>query len=159
MERTAIISDCGTYRYRLTRRWGERQALTFVMLNPSTADALIDDQTIRKCIGFAKNFGFDGIDVVNLFAFRSRWPKDMLVATDPIGPENDRYILETARAAGEVVCAWGPNASRTTRPKQVLELLGTVDIQPKCLCITKDGSPGHPLTLGYNRELTDFSLR
>jgi len=79
MVRSAVISKCGRYRYLLTRKWGKRTDFaTFVMLNPSTADGFRDDATIRKCIGFAKRWGFDGIQVVNLFAWRSRDPLDLL---------------------------------------------------------------------------------
>jgi hypothetical protein len=68
MRRTAIISECGRYRYRLTREWGDGPLLTFAMLNPSTANAEIDDPTIRRCMSFGRREGASGISVFNLFA-------------------------------------------------------------------------------------------
>lgn len=132
--KTANLSqaDGGLYRYRLTRIWDSKNArrVVFVMLNPSTADADVDDPTIRKCMGFARQWNqqlrpgicgqqvreeiqFGGISVVNLFAWRATDPDDLLASPDPIGPDNDDYIRReafTARAAGSiVVCAWGAN--------------------------------------------------
>lgn len=157
MERTAVISPCGLYRYNLTRRWGIGLPLVFIMLNPSTADAHADDATIRKCIGFASRYGYQAIEVVNLFAFRATNPKDMLRAVDPIGPENDKHILK-ATSRCDVVCAWGPNASKTHRPSKVLNMLIKNKTNPYCLHMTKDGSPGHPLMLSYDRDLLDYML-
>lgn len=156
IEKHAIISACGKYRYLLTRKWDIGRDLTFVMLNPSTADADIDDPTIRKCIGFAQRFGYAGLQVVNLFAYRATKPKDCFAAADPIGPDNDEHIYNVVVASPEVVCAWGPHASKTKRPAQVLEFLKHEGITPKCLHITKDGSPGHPLMLSYDRPLLPY---
>src|SRR5262249_14212908 len=98
VRRAAVISDCGRYRYSLTRRWGdaaEPRAL-FVMLNPSTADAEQDDPTIRRCIGFAKAWGMGSLEVVNLYALRATDPAALLSAPDPIGPKNDTMITSAA---------------------------------------------------------------
>jgi hypothetical protein len=157
MQKDATISDCGQYRYYLLRRWGDGPALLFLMLNPSTADASVDDATIRKCMGFARRYGFNAIAVVNLFAFRATKPKDMFASADPVGAENDDYILSNAIAAGMAVCAWGPNASGTPRPRKVIRMLQDAGVQLKCLHVTKDGSPGHPLMLSYDRPLLDFA--
>lgn len=156
MKRDAILSPCGVYRYYLLRRWSDGPAMLFLMLNPSTADAHVDDATVRKCIGFAKLHGHGAVGVVNLFAFRARHPKDMRAAVDPVGPENDRHIVERARAAGSVVCAWGPNASGTGRPEAVVRMLRASGVRLQCLHITKDGSPGHPLMLSYDRPLIEY---
>lgn len=156
IEKGAVLSECGMYRYLLTRRWDDGPALGFVMLNPSVADASIDDPTIRKCMGFATRYGFSGIEVVNLFAYRATKPKDMLAARDPVGPDNDEHIRMAVRATTNIVCAWGPNASRTPRPRHVIALLKEMGIAPKCLHITQDGSPGHPLMLSYDRPLAEF---
>ena len=89
----AVLSPCGAYRYLLTRRFGPGKKLaTFVMLNPSTADAERDDATIRKCVGFARSWGCAGLQVVNLFAFRATDPTDLRMADDPVGPENDVWL-------------------------------------------------------------------
>jgi hypothetical protein len=102
----AVISDCQQYRYSLTRVWAENAPRAcFIMLNPSIADATINDPTIRRCIGFAIEMGCGSLEVVNLFAFRATDPKAMKQADDPIGPENDRYLIEAAQCAAQVICA------------------------------------------------------
>jgi hypothetical protein len=158
MERYAVISECGQYRYSLVRKWAVGKHLTFVMLNPSTADATVDDATIRKCIGFAKRYGYASIYVYNLYAFRATKPKDLFVANDPVGPANDNFLRYACDLAnlGEVpiVCAWGGNATGTLREKEVVSLLKSKDVQMAALHICKDGiTPGHPLMLSYDREL------
>src|SRR5437879_5851156 len=105
----AIISACGNYRYLLTRELGpNRRTATFIMLNPSTADAVINDQTIKKCMGFATLWGCGSIRVVNLFACRTKSPAIMKAHAAPVGPENRRHIDDTIRYAkarpGFIVC-------------------------------------------------------
>lgn len=157
--KTAVISDCGAFRYLLERRWGEGPPLVFVMLNPSTADADNDDATIRKCIGFAKRYGRGAIVVVNLFAFRATDPKDLKAAGFPVGDENDDYIHAAAMlGADEVVCAWGANANRTPRPAAVHKLLKAHGIALKCLGTTQEGFPLHPCMLSYDRPLLDYVI-
>ena len=97
----------GHYRYMLGRQWGAPPFLLWMMLNPSTADATEDDPTIRRCSGFAKHWGFGGLVVVNLFAFRATNPADLRAAEQPIGPENDRHLVNAARSCPRVVAAWG----------------------------------------------------
>lgn len=150
---TASISDCGRYRYDLTRRWGAGDAAVWVMLNPSTADASVDDATIRKCVGFTKRLGLLALTVVNLFAFRARHPTDMRAADDPVGPDNDAYLQRHAREAGTVICAWGPHGRFRGRDLNVLAMLRAAGVPLHCLHVTADGSPGHPLMLGYHRAL------
>jgi len=154
---SAVISPCGKFRYRLTRQWGEGAALPFVMLNPSTADAEQDDPTIRKCVGFAKRMGYDGIEVVNLYAYRATKPADLKKAGYPRGPENDRHI-EAALVeshANSVICAWGVNARGLSRPTEVLEIIRRTGMRPTALKLTDDGIPCHPLMLAYDcRQVT-----
>lgn len=133
----------GDYRYTLTRTWNaSAEPLVFILLNPSTADASQDDPTIRRCIGFAKRWGFGGIIVVNLYAYRATKPRDMLAADDPIGPDNDRVIAEVL-ARRTVVAAWGTNA----RHERVAEVLALIPESARLLAleITKLGHPRHPL--------------
>lgn len=154
----AIISNCGQYRYTLARHWSDvarPRIACFVMLNPSTADAMKDDPTIKKCIGFAQRWGLDGISVVNLFAFRATLPADMRRAVDPIGPDNDRYIVEEVNSAERVICAWGPNGTHQGRDKQVLSMVRSRCL-PICLKLTKDGHPWHPLMASYGWPIVDF---
>lgn len=141
--RSARISADGLYRYRLTRAWGDGEIAVFVMLNPSTADAAIDDPTIRRCIGFAKTWGMAGIEVVNLYAYRATNPAELWGADDPVGPDNDEFLTTAAFARpGPLVAAWGVNA-KPPRVMEVLSLPGFDRLQ--CLGTTKDGYPRHPL--------------
>src|SRR5437588_2477108 len=90
---SAVFSPDGRYRYLLTRRLGRsRRVATFIMLNPSTADAINNDPTIRKCVGFARRWGCGLLQVVNLFALRATEPRVLRAAADPVGPENSRWI-------------------------------------------------------------------
>lgn len=148
--KSAVISSDGKFRYRLERRWDDTlPKVAFIMLNPSTADADKDDPTIRRCVEFAKAWGYGGIIVVNLYAFRSTDPRYLVVAEDAIGPENVSHVRQAAAEANLVICAWGNSGivqklqakTPTYRP---LENLGR-DIHFLKLC--KDGTPGHPLYL------------
>ncbi len=160
MERKADLSPCGTYRYRLSRQWDALlPILYFIMLNPSTADASIDDPTIRKCLGFAMRAGYGGIDVLNLFAFRATNPAELhALARTPeaqIGPDNDRY-LASVPAGADVCFAWGAHARRyASRVAQVRYLLGNT----RWLCLKRldDGTPAHPLMLPYSCALMECS--
>ena len=153
---TAIISDCGKYRYRLTRVWNDaKPPMCWIMLNPSTADAFVDDPTIRRCIGFAKSMDFGGIVVVNLFALRATDPAELMVsehpaeaADAPVGT-NDSHVLECAKQYG-AVCAWGANPAAKYRAPYVLKLLQREGIEPDCLGVTRDGHPKHPLYVPAN---------
>ena len=153
----AVISADGRYRY-LLRRTGfapSGRIACFIMLNPSTADHERDDATIRKCIGFARQWMCGELLVVNLFALRSRHPSNLWAdgVEDPVGPENSDYInlaVERADAGpdrGVVCCAWGVNGSYMS---QDLTVLGWVDwCAPRCLRLTKAGHPEHPLFVPY----------
>src|SRR4029079_19593153 len=111
-KKDAVMSPCGRYRYRLTRVWDEsRPAVCWVMLNPSTADAVKDDPTIRRGSSFSWSWGAGGLVVVNLFAFRATNPADLLDAPDPVGPENDAHVRDAAKGAGLVMAAWGVHGS------------------------------------------------
>lgn len=140
---TAYFSPCRTWRYSLTRELAPQTGegtIAFIGLNPSTADESRDDPTIRRCIGFARRWGFARLVVLNLFAFRATRPTALLAADDPVGPENDSTITGVLGSADLVVCAWGafPNGGRSA---DVLELVAA----PHCLGVTKKGSPRHPL--------------
>lgn len=144
----AVISDCGAYRYRLTRTWDAfRSPVNFIMLNPSTADASLDDPTIRRCIGYAKAWGRGGIIVTNLFALRSTDPSTLKSHADPVGPENDRYILGALAGTPHAVAAWGSHGGLFGRSKAVRAMLEAAGVPLMCLSRTKGGEPGHPLYL------------
>ena len=152
--KAAVISDCKMYRYFLLR--GDENQLPFIMLNPSTADETLDDPTIRRCMSFAKTFGYNGIVVMNLYAFRATNPKELLTCADPVGPENDKWLLELSRY-DEVVCAWGANA-KLDRVKEVYDMLVANGVKLKCLGITKHGAPRHPLYIKADQPLIDWEL-
>lgn len=142
VEKKATISECGRYRYDLWRTWGVGPHVTFIMLNPSTADHEQDDPTIRKCIKFAKQWGFSGLVVVNLFAYRATDPKDLWKAEDPIGPLNDLYI-ESHAFCGVTVAGWGAKPKVKARADEVCGRLKNL----RTIRLTKDGYPEHPLFL------------
>ena len=146
MERTTILSPCRQYRYCLWREWDKMKPsyAVFVGLNPSTADEVEDDPTIRRCVGYAKQWGFGALCMVNLFAYRATRPKVMQAHLAPEGEENDRWLVQVARDASVVVAAWGAHGSHRGRDKAVIRLLaGSLS----CLAKTKDGHPRHPLYL------------
>ncbi len=154
----ASLSKCGNYRYSLMRRWDQGSPLRFVMLNPSTADATVDDPTIRRCMGFARREGYAALIVVNLYAYRSTDPKALLTCADPVGPSNDEILrlhLMSARSGPTpVVAAWGLHG-RTSRVAEVLSL--TSDVDWRCLGTTKDGHPRHPLYVRGDQPLVPFT--
>lgn len=148
----------GPYRYRLERAWEPAKArCAFIMLNPSTADARQDDPTIRRCIGFARKWGFGGLVVGNLFALRATDPRELLRAVDPVGPENDAHLLAIARTAGLVVAAWGTMAELRGRGAAVRESLEREGVELQVLGLTAEGYPRHPLYL--KRELQPRAWR
>ena len=141
----ATFSSCGTYRYALGRVWDvNRSLLLFVMLNPSTADSYQNDPTVRRCIKWANLWGYGGLLVGNLFALRSPNPKALYHASDPVGPDNDRSLLEMFQQASKTIVAWGTHGTYRNRSLQVRELL---DGNLYCLKQTANGEPGHPLYL------------
>lgn len=146
MVRNAVFSHCRTYRYALWRRWAEGDYCMFICLNPSTADEILDDNTVRRCIRYSQAWGYDAFVMTNLFAYRATDPKKMKAAKDPEGdPENLRAIVELAKSAGVVVAAWGVDGAFARRDQIVRSALGNIELQ--CLARTKDGHPNHPLYL------------
>lgn len=143
----------GPYRFRLWRHWGVGdRVLLWIMLNPSTADADLDDATIRRCISFSKREQFDGLRVCNLFAFRSTNPKALLTAADAIGNDrNDHTIREQAARSASVIAAWGcPPKKLAERADTVLFALRNFGHVVHCLGQTAEGFPRHPVRLANN---------
>jgi hypothetical protein len=148
MGSSAVFSPCRTWRYSLYRPIGDmlgHGSICFVLLNPSTADETRDDQTIKRCRGYAQAWGYRALNVVNLFAIRATDPAVMKVAADPIGPENDDTIREVAANANAVVVAWGVHGGHRGRDVQVLALLRAISVAPLWLGVTRGGHPKHPL--------------
>ena len=146
MRRSAWIE--GDYRYMLVRAWDfGRGICVFIMLNPSTADGKVDDATIRRCIRFAQDWGYRRLVVVNLFAYRATHPKDLREAMRPTGSMNKQVLLDQARRADLVVCAWGANGDFLDRGRKVARWLRRKGITLHHLGLTKDGHPKHPVRL------------
>lgn len=141
----ATFSPDRRYRYKLWRTWGLSQSrLVVIGLNPSTADESTDDPTIRRCIGFAKREGLDGLIMLNLFAFRSRDSKALLTVEGPIGPENDATIRRHVFGDySRVLAAWGAQRIAEKRGAAVVALCKSTKFY--CLGETKNGQPKHPL--------------
>ena len=146
----------GNYRYLLRRKWDDNAPkITFVMLNPSTADANQDDPTLRKCIHFAKSFCCGSLEVVNLFAYRATNPRELKRVPDPVGSRNNCYLQLATRRADLIVVAWGTKGIFHKRNEEVLNLISGK--QPlHCLGLTKDGHPRHPLYLKKSTEAIIF---
>jgi len=142
----AIVSKCNTYRYALWRETGGSMApVMFIMLNPSTADAERDDPTIRRCIGFARDWGHSHLIVVNLFAYRSTDPKKLTDVKDPVGPMNDEYIRHYRGKCSALIAAWGTLGGLHGRDKWVAGIVNTDWLPLWALGFTKHGHPKHPL--------------
>lgn len=165
---SAIISDCGKYRYRLERQLGDEYGPTvgFIMVNPSKADAETDDATIRKCIGFAKTLGASEIIVGNKFAYRATDIKALRSTRDPIGPLNDQHIAQILYDSDIVIVAWGalsklPGVLRdrwkdVVRLADAVKLQGPVDLM--AIGTNADGHPRHPLMTGYDTPIERWTV-
>lgn len=147
MSEGAQFSHDRRYRYRLWRRWDPaRPQIAFCMLNPSTADERADDPTIRRCIGFARDWGYGGVEIVNIFALRAADPRELRRAHDPIGRANDAHVIDVAQRSAAVVIAWGAHGALLARGAAALRLLSP---RARLLALgwTRAGEPRHPLYL------------
>lgn len=161
VERGAHVSDCGTYRYRLWREWDKsRPTLAFLMLNPPTADHLVDDPTVTRCFARAVANNFGRLEVANLFPLRATDPDELLTHPDPRGPRHaaNLAILDTADRASMVICAWGSHKAVETRAPEVLRLLCVTGMGSKLfhLGLSLDGSPKHPLYIAAGAQPQPF---
>lgn len=141
---SAVFSPCRNYRYTLTRDWDEGSGtVNFIGLNPSIADEIENDPTIRRCIGFAKAWGFQHLCMLNLFAYRATDPKKMMAAPDPIGPDNNGWLIDTINAGSPTVAAWGANGAFKQRETWARDRFPGLQV----LRLTNGGHPEHPLYL------------
>lgn len=156
----AVLSADGVYRYELQRSWGAGPVVEFIMLNPSTADADVDDPTIRRCVGFAKRWGYGSLVVHNLYAYRATDPAELVNVDDPVGPENRDYL--SRGDADCTVAAWGAHPAAVGWwsgypfgwQRQILERR-----RLDCLGVNANGSPKHPLYVPADRALTRWGRR
>lgn len=153
----AVLSTDGARRYLLTRRWDVGPLMCWVMLNPSTADATIDDATITRCVRRARALPlFGGIAAGGLFSLRATGPRELARHPDPVGPVNDSFIVRTCQSAGLVVVAWGAHGSRLGRDADVTALLNRHGIRPYCLGTTRAGQARHPGRMANPAPLVPF---
>ena len=157
---SAIISDCGEYRYRLEREGRGAGATAVIMVNPSTADAERDDHTIRKLRGFGERNLWGRLIVGNLFAYRATDVRELARVTDPVGPENDDWLWRIVCSVDRIICAWGPLSKQPkyhrNRWRRFVRIAGNApmfSIGP----LAKGGMPKHPLMLGYDNPILPFA--
>jgi hypothetical protein len=126
----------------------------FIGLNPSTADHRVDDRTIRRCVQFARSWGYGQLAMANLFALRTSSPDVLRRDSNPVGPRNDRWIRQLIGEgeAKEVVVAWGDQGAYLARDRAVLAML----VRPRCLGVSKLGHPRHPLYMLGTTMLRDL---
>lgn len=157
----AFISEDGLYRYWLQRRSSNLGLVVFLMLNPSTADASVNDPTIRTCIDFAQRWGFGELVAVNVFAWRATDPLELRRAQsnghDIVGPLNDVFTNYWFKAAKQIVCAWGANDLAVEPAKRLLALHPDLDFY--CIDKTKTGAPAHPLYQKRDKKLVLYRAK
>ena len=144
MIKSAVLSKNRLYRYALTRVWrSDLPTVMFIGLNPSIADENIDDPTLLRCIGFADSWGYGGVVMANLFAYRATLPAEMKKAKNPIGRGNNQWLQKLAGQSEIVIAAWGNDGGYLTRSQQVRKLIPGLHY----LRLNKSGEPAHPLYL------------
>lgn len=141
------------YRYTLLREWSKgRRSIAFVGVNPSKATESEDDLTVKSCWQFAQRWGYDRMVMLNAFAVRSTDPNGIHEVDDPVGPENDAWLLRVHGAVERTVAAWGNNIERVPgRHQQVLAVLAKAKTPVHAFRVTNDGYPLHPLARGKHR--------
>ncbi len=158
-EMSATFSEDRVYRYRLSRTdnmLGDGTCL-FIMLNPSTADENLNDPTVTRCIGFARQWGYKNLEVVNIFALRSTDPRALKSHPDPVGPGNDKFILSAVEESDRIVFAWGALGAYMNRGKDVIRLVTSLT-PALCFGLTNEGQPRHPLYLKKDAGLIELKV-
>jgi hypothetical protein len=137
------------FRYRLSRQWGIGAHILFIMMNPSTADLEVDDPTVAKCGRLARRWGYAGLTVGNTFAYRATVQSRLAEVPDPVGPDNDRHLVEMARDAAMTVFAYGTpkHPALRARGPEVVRIVRAAGGQSYVLKLSKQGIPYHPLYL------------
>ena len=155
MTTDAKFSKDRKYRYKLSRVWDDKKSKVMIIgLNPSTADEVENDPTIRRCIDFAKSWGYGGLEMTNLFAFRATEPEDMKNADEPIGIENNEWLLKLSKECDIIVGAWGNDGSFKKRGEEVMKMFEELHYIAK----NQTGCPSHPLYLKGSLTPQKFNL-
>jgi len=149
----ALFSPCGEYRYTLWRQWDDGPTLLAVLLNPSTADATVNDPTVARVEKRARSLGYSRLVVCNIFAYKATDPFAVKAQNNPVGLDNDWHILEQAGLASKVMVGWGNHGDHLNRGKEVARLLRNAGIAPVCLGSTAGGQPLHPLYVSLSTPL------
>ena len=150
----AIYSDCEKYRYILERIWDKNNGkIMFLALNPSTATEEKNDPTVARMVSFARSWGYGGVVVANVFAFRSTLPSDLKKDKNPVGSENDLLISKESKNCDKIVACWGNHGTFLNRSENVKRMIKNMG----CLGITKSGEPKHPLYLRADSRLIKFN--
>ncbi len=161
MLKTAEISNCETYRYQLKRQWeSEENLVLFICLNPATADAENNDKTCNRYIEFAKEHGYSGLIITNVFAFRSEFPNEMKNAENPVGLLNDEWIIKSIRLCKAIVVGWGNDGAYQNRDIEVLKILKEHGKDKLIFCLGKNtnGQPSHPSRLTKGTKFQPFDI-
>jgi hypothetical protein len=158
--RDTLFSSDRKYRYTLYRRLhapGQTivdRTVSFICLNPSTADEVENDPTVRRAMGYARGFGGSEFYMLNIFALRSTDPALLYADEDPVGPENDVHIEFICEHSDYIICGWGNHGELHGRGKEVTELLKEYKLH--CLGVNANFSPKHPLYLRADLPLRSF---
>lgn len=159
IEYGAIFDINSKYRYSLWRAWSAHHPrIVFILLNPSTANEHKNDPTIRRCMGFARAWNYGSMEVVNLFAYRATDYRELFKVENPIGAENNRFLMQAVERCSTVVFGWGNRGTLLGRDRQVMSLLADRN-DVYCLGITKDGQPRHPLYVKWDTSLVPFCAK
>ena len=158
IESGAVFSDCRIYRYDLWRVWNRsKPQILFIGLNPSTADEITNDATVRRCIGFTHLWGFGGFHLANLFAYRATLPSQLKLAPDPVGPENDAWLQCLVAKINIWVLCWGNQGKLLRRDEWMHHLILDHGSQKAFyLANTRQAQPQHLLYLPANAELKPY---
>ena len=149
----ADFSRCRKYRYTLWRTWNEsKPKVMFLGLNPSTADEVKNDPTVTRCIKYSQKWGYGGMYMMNIFAFRTTYPIELKKAKEPIGKDNNKWILTISKKVDLCIAAWGNDGLYLNRSDKIKELVPNLH----CLKINSCGEPAHPLYLKANLKPIRF---
>lgn len=153
VDQGAVFSPDNRYRYTLWRVWDKSiEQVLFIGLNPSIANADHDDPTVRRCIGFAKTWGYGGMWIANIFAFISSSPRYIQQVADPVGPDNEVWIKLLVNSFSLVIACWGNRGNDPHRN----QFIASLNRPLHCLAMTSSGNPAHPLYLPATATPIDF---